>query len=127
MWRGNFRDLNASVTRMATLAPGGRITSTVVDEEIARLSRAWQPKSTPNHFQLLEDLLGEDFPETIDLFTQTQLVGVVEVCKESKSLADAGRKLFSVSRQQRMKTNDSDRLRKYLQKFNLSWKDLTND
>lgn len=27
IWPGNFRDLNASVTRMTTLAPGGRVTS----------------------------------------------------------------------------------------------------
>jgi transcriptional regulatory protein RtcR len=32
--------------------------------------------------------------------------------------------LFSVSRQQRVKSNDSDRLRKYLQKFELSWADI---
>ncbi|KPJ91860.1 MAG: transcriptional regulator [Gammaproteobacteria bacterium SG8_11] len=127
LWSGNFRDLNASVTRMSTLAPGGRITSAVVEEEIERLSRAWQPGSISSHYELLEDLLGEDYSDTIDLFTQTQLTHVVEVCRESKSLADAGRKLFSVSRQQRAKTNDSDRLRKYLQKFDLSWKDLTSD
>ncbi|WP_455212508.1 RNA repair transcriptional activator RtcR [Kaarinaea lacus] len=127
LWSGNFRDLNASVTRMSTLAPGGRITSAVVEEEIARLFRAWQPKTISSHNEVLVDLLGEDYSDTIDLFTQTQLGKVIEVCKESKSLADAGRKLFSVSRQQRAKTNDSDRLRKYLQKFDLSWKDLVGD
>ena len=110
---------------MATLAPGGRITTSVVDEEIARLTRIWQPKTTSQNHELLAGLLGEDYAENIDMFTETQLSKVVEVCKESKSLADAGRKLFSVSRQQRAKTNDSDRLRKYLQKFDLSWKDLT--
>ena len=30
-WRGNFRDLSAAVTRMATLSPGGRITVASVD------------------------------------------------------------------------------------------------
>ncbi len=34
VWAGNFRELSASVTRMATLADGGRITLAVVDEEI---------------------------------------------------------------------------------------------
>ncbi len=106
---------------MSTLAPGGRITSAVVVEEIARLSRAWQPKSATNHYEILAKLLGENYSDTIDLFTQTQLATVIDVCKDSKSLADAGRKLFSVSRQQRTKTNDSDRLRKYLLKFDLSW------
>ena len=34
-WSGNFRDLNAAVTRMATLAPGGRITVEQVEAEVA--------------------------------------------------------------------------------------------
>jgi len=34
-WRGNFRDFNAAVTRMATLSTGGRITNEAVDEELA--------------------------------------------------------------------------------------------
>ncbi|WP_455205792.1 RNA repair transcriptional activator RtcR [Kaarinaea lacus] len=126
LWSGNFRDLNASVTRMSTLAPGGRITSAVVDEEITRLSRAWQPKSENQHHSLLVEVLGEDYTDNVDLFTQAQLATVIEVCKNSKSLADAGRKLFSVSRQQRVKTNDSDRLRKYLHKFGLSWSDISS-
>ena len=34
-WRANFRDLSASVTRMATLAPQGRINEETVRDEIA--------------------------------------------------------------------------------------------
>ena len=126
LWSGNFRDLNASVTRMATLAPGGRITSVVVDEEIVRLCRSWRTKTADDHDGLLKELLGDDYGEKIDLFTQAQLSTVINVCKDSMSLADAGRKLFSVSRQQRAKSNDSDRLRKYLQKFDLSWADVNS-
>jgi transcriptional regulatory protein RtcR len=33
----NFRDLNAAVVRMATLAQGGRISVKIVEEEIERL------------------------------------------------------------------------------------------
>jgi sigma54-dependent transcription regulator len=40
-WSGNFRDLNAAVLRMATLAPGGRITRERVEEELERLRAAW--------------------------------------------------------------------------------------
>ncbi|STG50786.1 transcriptional regulatory protein RtcR [Escherichia coli] len=36
-WRGNFRELSASVTRMATFATSGRITLDVVEDEINRL------------------------------------------------------------------------------------------
>ena len=35
-WSGNFRDLNAMVIRMATLADGGRITLADVNDEIGR-------------------------------------------------------------------------------------------
>ena len=38
-WRGNFRELSASVTRMATLAESGRITEAVAAEEIERLQK----------------------------------------------------------------------------------------
>jgi transcriptional regulatory protein RtcR len=41
-WNGNFRDLGASVTRMATLAPSGRINLECVDEELGRLRRLWR-------------------------------------------------------------------------------------
>ena len=41
-WRGNFRELSASVTRMATFATSGRITLEVVEDEINRLRYNWQ-------------------------------------------------------------------------------------
>src|SRR5256885_6835448 len=31
LWSGNFRDLSASMTRLATLADGGRISTALVD------------------------------------------------------------------------------------------------
>jgi transcriptional regulatory protein RtcR len=36
-------------------------------------------------------------------------------------LADAGRKLFAVSRAEKATPNDTDRLRKYLARFGLDW------
>jgi transcriptional regulatory protein RtcR len=36
-------------------------------------------------------------------------------------MAEAGRKLFNVSRGERSVVNDSDRVRKYLLRFGLSW------
>ncbi|MEZ5303091.1 MAG: hypothetical protein R3F11_20985 [Verrucomicrobiales bacterium] len=41
------------------------------------------------------------------------------------TLADAGRQLFSASRQKRAAPNDSDRVRKYLAKFGLDWAAVT--
>jgi transcriptional regulatory protein RtcR len=46
---------------------------------------------------------------------------VLRVCVESRSLSEAGRALFAVSRGRRARTNDADRLRKYLGRFGLSW------
>ena len=40
-WPGNFRELTSSVTRLATLATGGRITVDDVADEIARLTNTW--------------------------------------------------------------------------------------
>ena len=52
------------------------------------------------------------------------LQAVVEVCRQARTLSEAGRKLFDRSRTQRTVVNDADRLRKYLQKYGLSWDQL---
>jgi transcriptional regulatory protein RtcR len=117
-WNGNFRELSASLTRMATLAEGGRIGIDTVRDEIARLARSWQ--RSPAHSQL-DTLLTAQQRDALDLFDRLQLEAVVGVCRLSKSLAEAGRKLYSVSRTKRSVVNDSDRLKKYLERFGLSW------
>lgn len=40
---------------------------------------------------------------------------------EDKTLSDAGREIFSISRNKRAVTNDADRLKKYLAKFSLGF------
>jgi hypothetical protein len=42
-WTANFRDFNAAVVRMATLAAGGRITTDIVRDEVNRLTASWEP------------------------------------------------------------------------------------
>jgi transcriptional regulatory protein RtcR len=116
-WAGNFRELSASVSRMATLANGGRIGESLVHEEIERLEAAWQPMPDDE----LEGLLRAEELEALDLFDRLQLRAVIAVCRRSNSLADAGRKLFAASRSKRGSVNDSDRLRKYLARFDLDW------
>lgn len=59
--------------------------------------------------------------EEIDPFDRVQLAHVVAVCRRSKSLSEAGRELFAVSRRKRAVTNDADRLKKYLAKFGLDF------
>jgi transcriptional regulatory protein RtcR len=117
LWSGNFRDLNAMVVRMATLSTGGRIDLATVQGEIAR-SRRVPPVSEAD---VLAPLLGADFAERFDRFDLAQLREVVKVCRESKTLTEAGKKLFSVSRQEKRSVNDADRLSKYLARFGLDF------
>ncbi|HMX26739.1 MAG TPA: RNA repair transcriptional activator RtcR, partial [Blastocatellia bacterium] len=56
-WQGNFRDLNSAITRMATLAPGGRISVEVAEEEIECLRQMWKEPASDDG-ELLERLLG---------------------------------------------------------------------
>lgn len=118
-WSGNFRELTASITRMATLAESGRIQETQVQEEILRLHHAWGSHSSESTFS---QYLGNQ-PQ-LDLFDECQLKTVIEVCRASASLSEAGRKLFAVSRTQKRQANDADRLRKYLARFNLDWEKI---
>jgi transcriptional regulatory protein RtcR len=120
-WRGNFRDLGASLMRLATLANAGRIQTEGVDEEIARLRAQW---TDGTGLSPLHALLGEAVNE-LDRFDRVQLEDVVRVCARARSLSAAGRELFAVSRTQRASTNDADRLRKYLAKFGLDWETVS--
>ena len=121
-WAANFRDLNAAVTRMATLAPGGRISVEVVDEEIARLRDSWQePEDGHGEENLLAAVLGPEKTAELDLFDRIQLTQAIRICRASRSLAEAGRKLFAVSRQKKKVANDADRIRKYLASHGLEW------
>lgn len=123
-WSANFRDLSAAITRMATLASGGRISSDVLDEEIARLKQSWKPsQSDGDHDSILLPLLGERAVEKLDLFDRVQLAFVVQTCRECTTLSDAGRRLYAVTREKRKFANDADRLRKYLTRFGLDWSD----
>jgi transcriptional regulatory protein RtcR len=124
LWRANFRDLNSSITRMATLAVGGRITEELVAEEISRLQQAWSGFVEKMEDDGLANILSAEVLETLDLFDRLQLPQVVKICKNSRSLAQAGRELFNHSRTQKSSVNDSHRLKQYLQKFGLDFQNL---
>ncbi len=125
-WSGNFRDLNAAVVRMATLAPRGRIRVEEVEEEIQRLRENWHRPGAAmlEESANLEVIIGAGRLAGLDPFDRVQLAYVAAVCVRSKTLSDAGREIFSVSRVKRSVTNDADRLKKYLAKFGLSFEDL---
>ncbi|UKK86150.1 RNA repair transcriptional activator RtcR [Sphingopyxis sp. BSN-002] len=121
-WRGNFRDLAASITRMATLNTTGRIDSDAVKLEIGRLGFLWQ--ADDRSADGLEQILDAGRLAAIDPFDRAQLAFVVGTCRSCRSLSEAGRTLFTVSRDLRKSTNDADRLRKYLARFGLEWADI---
>lgn len=121
-WTGNFRDLNAAIRRMGTMAQGGRITLAVVEQEIQRLQQGWrQPFAEGREEHLLKTILGEERLKDLDLFDRVQLGQVLRICRQADSLSEAGRTLFQASRRERKITNDADRLRKYLLRFGLAW------
>ncbi len=121
-WNANFRDLGSAVTRMATLATSGRIDEGLVREEIARLQGQWRPVDEDDPLvAVLGDKAGQ-----LDQFDRVQLAEVVRVCQRSRSLSDAGRTLFAVSRLARKTANDADRLQKYLARFGLDWDDVSH-
>ncbi len=124
-WTGNFRDLAASVTRMATFAPSGRIGTDEVAAEKLRLTRLWSGGAAAGDADGLEALLGPERLAAIDPFERVQLAEVVRTCRKCRSLSAAGRALFSASRARRASANDADRLRKYLQRFALDWDGVT--
>ncbi len=125
-WPGNFRDFNASVTRMATLAAGGRITADGVAAEIERLQDG-QPTKRGGGEELLARVLGPARAARLDRFDRAQLEDVLSVCRDAPSLSAAGRELFACSRAERKSVNDADRLRKYLARFGVDFADAKRE
>ena len=125
-WRANFRDLNGAVPRMATLAPGNRINVDTVEEEIKRLEAAWRSSMPDEDQSLLAETLGPERTAELDRFDRVQLVEAIRVCRQSKTLSEAGASAVRRLRLRKASPNDADRLRKYLARFGLGWDDLSN-
>ncbi len=130
-WHGNFRDLNAVMIRLATLAEKGRITEPLVQSETALLQAHWERLAPPaaalagDDATLLTSLLGRGYSERFDSFDLVQLAHVARTCRASKTMAEAGRRLFAVSRAAKQKSNDTDRVKKFLTRFGLTWEKVT--
>ena len=125
-WPGNFRDLNAVTTRLATLAPGGRITVSQVEAEIESLRATWRTSAEWADVggPLVAAVLSPDQRADLDRFDRVQLEEVLAVCRSSPTLSAAGRALFDRSRARKQSVNDADRLRKYLARFGLEWAEV---
>ena len=123
-WCGNFRDLANSVERMGTLAESSRISESDVEREQNRLIRSW---SSTRRQSIVEKYLDPETFAKLDRFDRVQLEDVLRVCEASSSISEAGRRLFSESRKRRSSKNDGDRLRKYLLRHDLSWKNINDE
>jgi transcriptional regulatory protein RtcR len=66
-------------------------------------------------------VLGKEAVAGVDPFDLAQLEYALGAIATSETMADAGRMLFSQSRQARTVTNDTDRVRKYLVKWGLDY------
>ena len=110
-----FRDLAASITRMATLSPKGRIDLYCVEAEIGRLRRLWSGQADKGP-DILTEVLDQQAIADMDFFDAVQLAETLRVCRNSRSLSEAGRILFGASRAGRTTANDADRLRKISRK-----------
>ncbi len=93
-----------------------------MENELARLRAAWHAAPNASPTPTLDELVGAEKLARIDLFDRLQLESVIQLCRQSTNLSDAGRKLFAASRTARGTTNDADRLRKYLARFGLEWR-----
>lgn len=126
-WHGNFRDLASCVTRMATLAEGGRIGVADVKLECESLGLAWSDAASvttagkPEVRDLVGQVMSLDAMSAMDAFDRVQLEAVLDAIVKTDSMAAAGRVLFAASRLDKEKPNDSDRVRKYLFKWSLDY------
>jgi transcriptional regulatory protein RtcR len=74
----------------------------------------------------LRDLIGGERLAEMDEFDRVQVAHVIEVCRQCRSLSEAGRLLFSASRGRKATTNEADRLRKYLHRFGIEWSQISS-
>ncbi len=126
-WTANFRDLAASITRLCTFADGSRIGIVSVEKEIARLKQSWRLSSDHDFEHILLSVMSQELLAHIDPFERPALANVIDMCRASQSLSQAGRRLYAVSRLGRKSTNDADRLKKYLAKFGLNWQAVNSN
>lgn len=126
VWRGNFRDLSASILRLATLANDGKINEKLVDDEIGRLKELWadDDNQLDKKSNINPELLHKINAQDLDEFDKMQLLNVIQICQSHPNMASAGRALFNHSRLDKANANDSDRLRKYLGRFNIHWNEI---
>ena len=119
-WPSNFRDLSASIRRMAVLSQkNGIIDIDTVNSEICRLSSRWEIGVENVHSEIdqqeIKDLVTN--PETFASMTpleKYEISWVIKTVRKEKTLKSAADKLFAG------KQNTTDRLRKKLLRYDIN-------
>ena len=121
-WNNNFRDLKASVVRMAAYADGGRITIACVNREIEHLRKKWSDSAAERErFPLTRKVLGAERMAELDRIALVQIETVIETCLNSRTRAEAGRTLYGASRSNNSATNYNSLLNLFLKRYGLDW------
>lgn len=124
-WPGNFRDLGASIERMATLSTGGRIDRHEVQSEIKKLSRKWQQtpcQASRSIDSLVDQVLTKEAVAGLSLLDKSQLEVILKCVTTSGTVAEMAKMLEQTA--DRQNANWSDRGAKILSRFNLNYKDI---
>jgi transcriptional regulatory protein RtcR len=132
LWKRNFRDLSSAVIRMVTLSDNGIITTEVVNEEIERLKASWGIGSVKTNLSdnkcldRARELIGDSILNLskIDIMV---LEETINACVNSNSATEAAKSLYENINGEKLSMNPSGRLNKYLSKFDLSYKIISNN
>lgn len=95
-----------------------------VSEEIVRLHSSCQDDLLRDESPILSEIFSERHITVLDLFDRIQLEQALAHCQHCRTLSEAGRMLFNNSRNRKKSSNDADRLRKYLARFDLDWEQI---
>ena len=102
----------------------GDITTERTEELIITIQTWTALEEQSRSEEFLSQILSAKALGEIDLFDRVQLAHVIQVCRDSRSMSEAGRQLFDASRTRKTSTNDADRLRKYLGRFRIEWNQI---
>ena len=121
----NFRDLNAVITRLATLAPAGRITVDQVRAEVSHLRAIWSAAPRSEDGEPRGPHPGaRNCRRSRSLRSCAARGCAPRVPEQPEPVRRRTHDLRSVARAQEQLPTMPDRLRKYLARFSLEWGDL---
>jgi transcriptional regulatory protein RtcR len=126
-WPGNYRDLSQSFERMAAFAVTNAngsaamvsdINLDIVNNEIIRLKTEWSGARQRHDIMMNE--AQRALYKRLNLAEKKKFSLFLKVCRESRSKADAGKKLFAEPGS-KANLNYSDRVAKQLARWGIDW------